>query len=258
MQLDSFSESIINLTFIFLLSFLLASIIIACLAGIFLAASFWRKSRERHDKALDTTLLEVSLPRENEIKIDAAEQLLANLTSKKGTKGVFGFLKSPDVISFEIVAKPQDIRFYVGVPNKLRDMVEKQIHGSYPDAQILEVDDYNLFERPGKVTYASLKLDKSPYMPIKTYKDLPVDPLSSITSTLGKMTEGEAAAIQVLLTPTGDSWKKAGREYISTTKKREANPETAKYSVDQKELESIEQKITKPGFEIFCSIASSS
>src|SRR3989344_6688836 len=251
MPLDNFTQTVLNLAFTFLFAFLLASVIIFCISGIVIALGFWRKNRLRHERALDTTLLEVSLPRENEIKIDAAEQLFSSLTSIKGTKGVFGFLKAPDVISFEIVAKTQDIRFYVGVPNKLRDMVEKQIHGSYPDAQILEVDDYNLFERPGKVTYASLKLDKSPYMPIKTYKDLPVDPLSSITSTLGKMTEGEAAAIQILVTPTGDAWKKAGREYISTTKKREANPETAKYSVDQKELESIEQKITKPGFNAY-------
>ena len=239
MQLDSFSQSIINLTFIFLLSFLLASIIIACLAGIFLAASFWRKSRERHDKALDTTLLEVSRPRENEIKIDAAEQLFSSLTSIKGTKGVFGFLKAPDVISFEIVAKPQDIRFYVGVPNKLRDMVEKQIHGSYPDAQIMEVDEYNLFEIVGKIAYAQLKLSKAHYLPIKTFKDLPVDPLSSITSTLGKMQEGEATALQILITSTSDTWKKRGRSYITNTKKTEANPETAKYSVDQKDLEPL-------------------
>jgi hypothetical protein len=63
------------------------------------------------------------------------------------------------------------------------------------------------------------------------------------------MQEGEAASIQVIISPTKDSWKKAGREYITTTKKREANPETAKYSVDQKELEAIEQKITKQGFD---------
>src|SRR3989338_2216097 len=249
MQLDSFSETIINLTFIFLLSFLMASIIIACLAGIFLALGFWRKSQERHEKALDSSLLEVSLPRENEIKIDAADQLFSGLTSIAGTKGIFGFLKVPDIISFEIVAKPQDIRFYVGVPNRLRDMVEKQIHGSYPDAQILEVDEYNLFEIVGKIAYAQLKLSKAHYLPIKTFKDLAVDPLSSITSTLGKMQEGEAAALQILITPTSDTWKKKGRSYITNTKKTEANPETAKYSVDQKELEAIEQKITKPGFE---------
>lgn len=251
MPLDNFAQTVINITFVFLLSFLFASIIVGCLSGILIAVGFWKKSRDRHEKALDTTLLEISLPRENEIKIDAAEQLFSSLVSIKGTKGIFGFLKLPDSISFEIVAIPQDVRFYVGVPNKLRDMVEKQIHGSYPDAQILQVEDYNLFENQGKVAYAALKMDKSHYLPIKTYKDLPVDPLSSITSTLGKMSPGECAAIQVLITPGTDSWKKAGRSYVTTTKKTEANPETAKYSADQKELESIEQKTQKNAFNTF-------
>src|SRR4029079_5705784 len=133
----------------------------------------------------------------------------------------------------------------------LRDMVEKQIHGSYPDAQIMEVEDYNLFETPGKVAYQALKLKKANYLPIKTYRDLAIDPMSSITSVLGKMSEGESAAVQIVISPSSDQWKKAGREHITTTKKREANPETAKYSVDNKELEAIEQKITKPGFKIY-------
>jgi len=248
MPLDNITNVILNIVFAFLLAFLLSSIVISCLAGIALAIGFWNKSKKRQARALETALLEVSLPRENEIKIDAAEQLFSSLTSIKGTKGIFSFLKLADSISFEIVGRPQDIRFYIGVPDKLRDMVEKQIHGAYPDAQIIEVEDYNLFEHPGKIAYASLKLKKSNYLPIKTFKDLPIDGLSSITSTIGKMTEGEGAAIQILITPGGDKWKKSGREYITTTKKREANPETAKYSVDQKELEAVEQKITKPGF----------
>ena len=139
MQLDNFSQIVLNIVFTFLLAFIFASIIVACVAGIILAIGFWRKSNKRHERALDTTLLEVALPRENEIKIDAAEQLFSSLSALKGQKGIFSFLKLADSVSFEIVAKPQDIRFYVGVPNKLRDMVEKQIHGSYPDAQILEI-----------------------------------------------------------------------------------------------------------------------
>jgi hypothetical protein len=254
MQLDSFSNAVINITFVLILFFLIASVIAALGLAIFLAVGFWNKSRTRHKRSLDTTLIEVSLPRDNEVKIDAAEQLFSSLTSIKGTKGIFSFAKLADSISFEVVGRPQDIRFYVGVPNKLRDMVEKQIHGAYPDAQIVEVEDYNLFEHPGKVAYASLKLKKSNYLPIKTFKDLPVDPLSSITSTIGKMTEGEGAAIQILITPGGDAWKKLGREHITSTKKREANPETAKYSVDQKELEAVEQKITKPGFAAYVRI----
>ncbi len=249
MQLDLFSlQSILSVTLVFLLAVFLSSVIVGSIAGIVLAFGFWKKARERHTKSLDTTLLEVCLPRENEIKIDAAEQLFSSFTSMKGTKGIFGFLKVPDSISFEIVARPGDIRFYVGVPKKLQDMVEKQIHGAYPDAQILEVEEYNLFENPGKVAFASFKLKKASYLPLKVFKDLPTDPLSAVTSTLGKMQEGEGAAVQILISPATDSWSKNGRNYITSTKKREANPETAKYSVDQKELEAIEQKVSKPGF----------
>src|SRR3989344_2559660 len=95
-------------------------------------------------------------------------------------------------VSAVIVAKPGDIRFYVGVPKKLQDMVEKQINGAYPDAHIQEVDDYNIFETEnGKVAFTSLFLKKSDYLPIKFYKELPVDPLATIVSTMGKMQEGE-------------------------------------------------------------------
>jgi len=241
-------DSLINSLFTFLLATFLSSFIIGTVVGALLVFGYWKKSKSRHEKSLDMTLLEISLPRDNEIKIDASEQLISSFTSLKSAKGFLSFLKVPDSISLEIVATPEDVRFYIGVPIKLRDMVEKQIHGAYPDAQILEVEEYNIFDSPGKVAHATLKLKKAAYEPIKIYKDLAIDPMSSITSTLGKMQEGEGAAIQIMISPAGDAWKKSGRSYITNTKKAEANPETAKYSVDQKQLEAVEQKISKPGF----------
>lgn len=230
---------------------ILTTLLVAGGIGGFFAFGMWKKSRARHKKALETTLLEISLPRDNEIKIDSAEQMFSSFTSLSKVKGWFKWMKVPQSLSFEIVAKQGDIRFYIGVPKKLQDMVEKQVHGSYPDAHIKEVEEYDLFEHGEKVSFAALTLDEAEYKPIKTYKELAVDPLSTIASTLGKMQEGEAAAIQILITPAGSGWKSAGREYISGVKKREANPETAKYSVDQKELEGIEQKVSKPGFSTF-------
>jgi len=44
--------------------------------------------------------------------------------------------KLPPHLSFEIVGMPGDIRFYVHTPKKLQDLVEKQINGAYPDAEI--------------------------------------------------------------------------------------------------------------------------
>ncbi len=227
------------------------------------------KNRNREKDALNSTLLQVSLTRDNEVKIDAAEQLFASLASvRKG--GKLSFLKPQPHFSFEIVGIPGDISFYIYTPNKLKDLIEKQINGAYPEAEIKVVDEktqkegyvigneYNIFSKEGKVAFTSLKLKTSNYYPIKVFKDLPVDPLSSITSVLAKMTEGEGAAIQVLFSPVDGKWKKMGRGYISRTKKGEANPETAKYSADSKELEAVENKISKTGFDTVIRIVVSS
>ena len=227
----------------------------------------WYRNRNREKESLDSTLLQVGVPRDNEIKIDAAEQLFSSLASI----GKGGLLNPGAHLSFEIVGMPGDIRFYVHTPNKLKDLVEKQIHGAYPEADIQVVDqnnkrkegmvignEYNIFSRDGKTAFASLKLRSADYMPIKVYKDLPTDPLSSITSVLAKMTEGEGGAIQILVSPAGDKWQKTGRSYIAKTKKTEANPETAKYASDPKELEAIENKIGKHGFNFIVRIVVSS
>jgi hypothetical protein len=93
-----------------------------------------------------------------------------------------------------------------------------------------------------------LKLKHADYFPIKVYKDLPTDPLSLITSALAKMSEGEGAAVQFIISPAGSKWRTAGRGYIAKLKRREADPEKAKYNIDPRMLEAVEQKCSKPGF----------
>lgn len=241
----------------------LAFVLVVCaLAGIgfglWYVGTLWWKWRKREQTSLDSVLLQVALPRDNEIKIDAAEQMFASLASmSKGSR-----LKPRQFISFEIVGKPGDIRFYVFVPNKIRDLVEKQINGTYPDADIAIVDEndpkqkgvvgneYNIFSEDGKVAFASFSLTGSSYEPMKVYKDMSVDGMSLLSAILGKMQEGEGAAMQILLSPAGDAWKKAGRKHISGIKKNESNPEKATYDTDPKELEAIEGKMGKPGFDV--------
>ncbi|RJR24114.1 DUF87 domain-containing protein [Candidatus Microgenomates bacterium] len=208
----------------------------------------WYRNRKREEKSLEYVLLQVAVPRDNEVKIDAAEQMISSFSSlHKG--GKLSFLRLQDHISFEIVGLPEDIRFYVSMPKNLRDMVEKQIHGTYPGADIKEVNEYNIFSEKGKVTYTDLQFRSSSYMPIKVYKDLPTDPLASITSALAKMKEGEGAAIQMIISPAGNTNRSAGRKYISKVKKDESDPEKASYKVDPKQMEAIENKCSKPNFE---------
>ena len=207
----------------------------------------WWRNRDREQKSLNYVLLQVAVPFDNESKIDVAEQMFASLYSlKKG--GFLSFLKLQPHIVFEIVAKYEDIRFYVSVPKNLQDMVEKQINGAYPDAEIIEVPEYNLFSENGRVAFAELELKESSYKPIKLFKDLPTDSLSSLTTVLGKMGEAEGAAVQILISPADKKWQSSGYNYIAGVKKTEADPQKAKFKVDAKTLEAIENKCSKPGF----------
>src|SRR5580698_2971652 len=179
--------------------------------GIFHIFVLWLRYRNRESLSLNSVLLQVTVPRENETKIDAAEQLFASLYALYGTTK-FEYFRPQPHISFEIVGLPGDIRFYVNVPAKYRDFVEKEINGAYPEADIVPVNDpaakqrdgtligteYNIFSDDGKVAFMLMNLKGADYLPIKVYKDLPTDPLSTLTSILGKMGEGEGAAIQIM------------------------------------------------------------
>jgi len=234
-----------------LLSWLLLSASLFLLALGLTAVGFafllWYRWRRREEESLKFVLLQVRVPENNEVKIEAMEQVFASLHSiYKG--GRFKFFRPQPHLSFEIVAKPGDIRFYVACPLKLKDLVERQIYGSYPDAEISVTEEYNIFSQKGKVAYAWLGLDKVSYRPLKSYRELSVDPLSSLTSALAKLQEGEGAAVQVLIAPADSKWQKAGRSYVSGVKKSEADPEKASFKVDAQTLEAIENKCSRPGF----------
>ena len=193
----------------------------------------WLKHRGREEESLSMVTLLVAVPRDNEVKIDAMEQVFSALSSirKKGW-WIFDRLVRQTHISFEIVARKEEIRFYVSCPRNLVDLVEKQIHGAWPGGEVAEVPEPNMFSKGGKVAFAALKTSGAGYEPIRLYKDLATDPMSSLTSTLAKMEEGEAAMIQIIVEPAGKKWQEQGSEFISTSKKREADPEKATFSVD--------------------------
>jgi len=235
----------LNAIFAFVILVPLAGLILYLLGNIIFTMF---RYRDREEKSLDSVLLQVAVTRNNEVKIDAMEQLFASLYSIKKGGWKQNFSVQP-AISFEIVGKLEDIRFYVWTPKEFKDLIEKQIHGAFPDAEVLEVDELNLFKEKGKVAYKSFQLSRSVYYPIKTYKDLPTDPMASITSALAKMGVDETAAIQILVSPIDSKWQKEGRKFISDTKKDESDPEKAKFTTSAKVLEAVEGKIGKPGFE---------
>lgn len=239
--LSSLVGGVVSILFLIVLLVLLAAFVYMVLQ--------WIKHRPREGYALDFVTLQVKLPKDNEIKIDAAEQMFAGLHSLKKS-GPLSFLRPEHTISFEIVGLKEDITFYVSCSKKIRDLVEKQIHGAYPSADIKERDEVNIFSEKGKVAFAALNLNQGNSYPIKTYKDLPTDGLSLLTSALGKMSDGEGAMVQFLLEPVGNRWQKQSRSHVAGEKKREADPDKATYQHDPKEMEAITTKAGKPGFRV--------
>lgn len=233
---------------------LFSAIIIAIiLYGLFHLAIILHKITRREELALDMVVLRVRMPKDNEIKIDAAEQFFTSLYSLKNSydyfASFFDFIHLEDVLAFEIVAKYGAIDFYIHVPLRLKDLIEKQIYANYPNADITVVEEPNIFTQDGKVAYGALIQKESAYYPIRTYKELPNDSISAITSALSKMSENEGAIVQFLIRPSASHWKKAGKGFVSSTRKQETNPEKASYKVDQKTLDKVDEKCSRPGFE---------
>lgn len=164
------------------------------------------RKRKAQKRSLNFSLFVVSLPpktpqeiqesqRQEKQWIALMEDFYSSLTGlKKGS-----FFDQPAWICFEIAKVKKEIKFYISAPGEYSGFIEKQINGVYPDALIEKVEDFNIFA-PDEIAEASyLSLHKTNFLPIKTYPFFEVDPLSTLTNVLTKMTDDEEAVIQFVL-----------------------------------------------------------
>jgi hypothetical protein len=130
----------------------------------------WYRFRNREKESLKLVTLQVTVPQDNEIKIDAMEQIVGSLSSLHKTAKFkwFNVLIAQPTLSLEIIGTSQTIKFYVSVPDKYQDLVEKQIYSVYNGADVQPVDEPNIYSETGKVEYLWLGLKKNPFYPLKT------------------------------------------------------------------------------------------
>ncbi|KKT67693.1 MAG: hypothetical protein UW60_C0002G0045 [Candidatus Woesebacteria bacterium GW2011_GWA2_44_33] len=227
--------------------FLGVAFLAATMIVVWMLFVIWVRNRNREEVSLNFVILEIAVPRDNEVKVDAVEQMFASLFSiKKG--GIWQKFASQQHLSLEIVGKKEDIRFYISCHKKNMELVEKLVSGTYPGTHVKQVDEYNIFYKNAKIDFAELTLKNESFKPIKNFKELPVDSLSSITSAMAKFNDNEAAAIQIIISPAESSWSKFGFGYVSKLKKEEADPEKAKFKMNPQDIEAITNKCSKVGF----------
>src|SRR5690606_38163998 len=73
-------------------------------------------------------------------------------------------------------------------------------------------------------------------------------PLANILSTLSKMSDGEGAMIQIVISPSDSKWQKNGASFVKKVENNNSDPEKKKINVSQEKLQAISKKISKNGF----------
>jgi len=229
---------------------------------------------------MNLTLFLVTLPqiieKEKEIsledKLKTAEQFFSSLTGGiKEADPIKRLLFGNPFFVFEIAVHRigEEIYFYVACPRSLAQMMEKQILGFWPKAQVQPVTDYNIFNPEGQAVGSIANLAKSPVFSIKPYQEFTTDPLSTITSVFTKLArEGEGAALQILIRPSKRSLKKMAEKIISsilgikkekglisevifpeTKKEIKPEPPTQPTPLQQTQISAISQKAAQPLFD---------
>ncbi len=140
------------------------------------------------------------------------------------------FIYRPMHISLEIVAHKKEICFYVAVPYLLSSMIEKSISSAYPEAQVKEVEEHNIFDPKREMVgvrggYAYGYKDHR--YPIKTYQSIENEPLETLTNALSMLEEDEGAAIQILIRPVNPKKMLASKSLVQKIQKGPSNKTTA-------------------------------
>src|SRR5690606_22962035 len=138
--------------------------------------------------------------------MSVAEQFFASFASLH-EESFATRLYGQETLSLELVVKDGLISFYLAVPQRLQELVERQIHSYYPDAHVEPSQEFRMFSQPLHVQGMYLKTDRGLEYPVRTYKSLESDPLNALTNSFSKLPEGMRAGFQLLIQPTNGEWR---------------------------------------------------
>jgi hypothetical protein len=186
------------------------------------------------------TILEVIPPRDIERGPKPMETIYAGMTGVITTHSPFDVWLNgayrQDPFGVELIGEEGKVHYYIRLLKKYRNLVEAQIYAQYPEAQILEVEDYyNKFPKvvPNRnwdlwgADYEFVK--KEPYYPIKTYDQFEesitgemIDPMAAMVEVMGALGPGQHIWLQYVLVPVQEAESIKGGENLANTLKGKA------------------------------------
>jgi hypothetical protein len=172
-------------------------------------------------------------------------QILANFASQPSysffKKWIFG--KKTASLFLEIVVLRQTIHFFIVCDDHLASYFSSQLSAHYPTLRITKVTDYlPSFAKARFIETGQIQLQQPYYYPLNTYKMFrDHDPMSSFLGILSRLSDSEAAIIQLVLLPAGGRWQKGANSMIEkgiTDTEGRRRPLSNEHSIKEKIISS--------------------
>jgi hypothetical protein len=192
----------------------------------------------RYTSAMATPhrILELRTSRDSEHSVEVAVQFFSTLPQLKD-QWYYQLMGEHERISFEIVVQHQTIFFLCSCPERLVPYIQKSLAASYPEIVVTLLEEDPLSQIVSRTSSlgavqhgeeaqlasttqeaAVLRLKHQEYLPLKTDKDFTdVDTLAGLLATLSQLQAEDLIVIQLLVTETGDGWKKTGYNLTQQT-----------------------------------------
>ncbi|MDO8509724.1 MAG: hypothetical protein Q7S24_01120 [bacterium] len=213
--------------------FAIAGWTVLALIFFFMAEHLWVHYRvAKKSKTWQWVLLAVDVPALLIQTPKAVEQIFAHLSGAQIGNNIeqkYWTGRKQKYFSFEIISIEGYIQFLVRTELEYRDLVEAAVYAQYPEAEITEVEDY-VSAIPDKypndthnVFGLEFHLNQPDAYPIRTYphfeynlsKDAVFsDPMAAILENFTRIGKGENCWFQIIIEPTGSSWKEKGIELV--------------------------------------------
>jgi hypothetical protein len=212
------------------------------------------KQESAEFKSLNLALFEITLPgnvkEEKKTFIDfitGMKQFLLGMQSI--SRGEYNKEKQYYTLEIANASDSNDLIIYVAVPREKKELLEKQVLAFYHSAKITEsTDDYNVFNSKGVTVASYAKLTKEEVFPISTYDELGHDPMGVVLNAFSKLgKDSEGAAIQIVVTPVGESLIKKFSGILEKLKKGEKLKDAMdEYGAVKKEFKNFAVGIFNP------------
>jgi hypothetical protein len=198
----------------FLIAFL--PFVLPTLLGIMLATGWLEYRREQYYWLQEQCVLEVRLPEEITQSPYAMELVLRAMyqTGEVDTPAHEWRGNTRPWFSLELVSTEGQVRFYIWMRAKYKEVIKAQLYAHYPTVQVVEVPDYTLGVDWNSGDYDMFgvlqALQKPDPYPIATYieqgmnkpdmkEEFKSDPMISLLEYFGSMGPGEHAWMQIII-----------------------------------------------------------